>query len=60
MNGKTNLDQAQTDEEKKECSYWVSFYDQRQLAKKINLNALYGALLNKSCRFYDKRIGLLL
>ena len=54
---KDKLDQAQTDEEKKECSYWVSFYDQRQLAKKINLNALYGALLNKSCRFYDKRIG---
>jgi DNA polymerase elongation subunit (family B) len=25
--------------------------------KKINLNALYGALLNAGCRFFDKRIG---
>lgn len=51
------LDKATTDEEVSECEYWVNFYDQRQLAKKINLNALYGALLNKHCRFYDKRIG---
>lgn len=54
---KDKLDEATTDAEKTECKYWITFYDQRQLAKKINLNALYGALLNKSCRFYDKRIG---
>ena len=35
----------------------IAFYDKRQLVKKINLNSLYGALLNAGCRFYDKRIG---
>tara|TARA_B100001057_G_scaffold159237_1_gene159811 strand:- start:1176 stop:3836 length:2661 start_codon:yes stop_codon:yes gene_type:complete len=34
-----------------------AFYDKRQLVKKINLNSLYGALLNPGCRFFDKRIG---
>ena len=34
-----------------------AFWHKRQHAKKINLNALYGALLNENCRFYDKRIG---
>lgn len=46
-----------TKEQKAEYSYWYSYWDSRQQAKKINLNALYGALLNKYCRFYDKRIG---
>jgi len=41
---------ATTDEEK-------AFWDKRQLVKKINLNSLYGAILNPGCRFYDKRIG---
>jgi len=41
---------ATTDEEK-------LFWDKRQLVKKINLNSLYGAILNPGCRFYDKRIG---
>ena len=41
---------AETDEEK-------AFYDKRQLVKKINLNSLYGAILNPGCRFFDKRIG---
>jgi DNA polymerase elongation subunit (family B) len=27
------------------------------LVKKINLNSLYGAILNPGCRFFDKRIG---
>jgi DNA polymerase elongation subunit (family B) len=27
------------------------------LVKKINLNSLYGAILNPGCRFYDNRIG---
>jgi DNA polymerase elongation subunit (family B) len=35
----------------------ISHWDKRQLVKKINLNSLYGALLNQGCRFYDKRIG---
>jgi DNA polymerase elongation subunit (family B) len=36
-----------------EQEYW----DKRQLVKKINLNSLYGAILNAGCRFFDKRIG---
>jgi DNA polymerase elongation subunit (family B) len=38
---------------KVEEEYW----DKRQLVKKINLNSLYGAILNPGCRFFDKRIG---
>jgi DNA polymerase elongation subunit (family B) len=36
-----------------EYNYW----DKRQLVKKINLNSLYGAILNAGCRFFDKRVG---
>ena len=35
----------------------AAFWDKRQLVKKINLNSLYGAILNPHCRFFDKRIG---
>ena len=35
----------------------IDFWDKRQLVKKINLNSLYGAILNPGCRFFDKRIG---
>jgi DNA polymerase elongation subunit (family B) len=35
----------------------VGFWDKRQLVKKINLNSLYGGLLNVHCRFYDRRLG---
>jgi len=35
----------------------IAHWHNRQLVKKINLNSLYGALLNQGCRFYDKRIG---
>ena len=38
---------------KVESEYW----DKRQMVRKINLNSLYGALLNPGCRFFDKRIG---
>jgi DNA polymerase elongation subunit (family B) len=34
-----------------------AYWDKRQLVKKINLNSLYGAILNAGCRFFDKRIG---
>lgn len=34
-----------------------AFWDKRQLVKKINLNSLYGALLNPGCRFFDQRLG---
>jgi len=51
-----------TDIEKLECdikefNIQEDFWDQRQLALKVLLNALYGSLLNESCRFFDKRIG---
>jgi len=36
-----------------EFAYW----DKRQLVKKINLNSLYGALLNPGSRFFDQRLG---
>ena len=36
-----------------EEEYWAK----RQLVKKINLNSLYGAILNPGCRFFDNRIG---
>lgn len=35
----------------------IAFWDKRQLIRKINLNSLYGALLNPGCRFFDRRIG---
>jgi DNA polymerase elongation subunit (family B) len=47
------LKEAITAENKIEEEYW----DKRQLVKKINLNSLYGAILNPGCRFFDKRIG---
>jgi DNA polymerase elongation subunit (family B) len=34
-----------------------TFWDKRQLVKKINLNSLYGALLHPGCRFFDLRLG---
>jgi DNA polymerase elongation subunit (family B) len=43
----------------KECTTreQEEYWDKRQLVKKINLNSLYGAILNPGCRFFDKRIG---
>jgi DNA polymerase elongation subunit (family B) len=39
--------------EKADIEYW----DKKQQVKKINLNSLYGALLNEGCRFHDHRMG---
>jgi DNA polymerase elongation subunit (family B) len=47
------LKKAKEADNKTEIEYW----DKRQLVKKINLNSLYGAILNPGCRFFDKRIG---
>ncbi len=47
------LKEAQKAGNKIEEEYW----DKRQLVKKINLNSLYGALLQSGCRFFDKRLG---
>lgn len=41
----------------KEAKEHEVFWNQRQQARKILLNSLYGALLNEGCRFYDARIG---
>ncbi len=43
--------------DKTELKKIISFWDKRQLVKKINLNSLYGGLLNVHCRFYDQRLG---
>ena len=48
-----NLKKAKDAKNEVEEEYW----DKRQLVKKINLNSLYGAILNPGCRFFDKRIG---
>lgn len=34
-----------------------AYWKMMQQIRKILLNSLYGALLNKHCRFYDKRLG---
>ena len=47
------LAQVQEQGNSEQEEYW----DKRQLVKKINLNSLYGAILNPGCRFFDKRIG---
>jgi DNA polymerase elongation subunit (family B) len=44
---------AKTATDPKEFEFW----DKRQLVKKINLNSLYGALLNAGSRFFDHRMG---
>jgi len=35
----------------------VGFWHKRQLVRKINLNSVYGGLLNEHHRFFDQRIG---
>jgi DNA polymerase elongation subunit (family B) len=48
-----NLQKAIDDNDKRRIEFW----DKRQLVKKINLNSLYGAILNKGSRFFDLRMG---
>jgi len=38
---------------KQEAEYW----DKQQYIRKIQLNSLYGALLNPACKMYDDRLG---
>jgi DNA polymerase elongation subunit (family B) len=49
--------QATDSDTKKELEQQEAFWNQRQHARKILLNSLYGALLNPFCRFFDQRIG---
>lgn len=39
------------------CTQQSAFWKQNQQIRKILLNSLYGALLNKGSRFFDKRLG---
>ncbi|QOI71742.1 putative DNA polymerase [Erwinia phage pEa_SNUABM_47] len=43
--------------DKKYCKTQSAFWKQNQQIRKILLNSLYGALLNKGSRFFDKRLG---
>jgi hypothetical protein len=45
------------DASKDKLKGFSAFWHQRQQARKILLNSLYGALLNEGLRFYDERIG---
>lgn len=44
-------------EEKNYFKQQSAFWKQNQQIRKILLNSLYGALLNKGSRFFDKRLG---
>lgn len=44
-------------ETRKEYEQQSEFWNQRQQARKILLNSLYGALLNEAMRMYDPRLG---
>lgn len=46
-----------SDLDKDYCIKHAAFWKQNQQIRKILLNSLYGALLNVSSRFYDKRLG---
>ena len=45
------------EKDRKTCSERSAYWKMMQQIRKILLNSLYGALLNKHCRFYDKRLG---
>jgi DNA polymerase elongation subunit (family B) len=45
------------EDQRKEYKFLEGFWNQRQQARKILLNSLYGALLNEGLRFYDARLG---
>lgn len=45
------------DDAQKAAKARAAFWDQRQQARKILLNSLYGALLNEALRFSDERMG---
>lgn len=43
--------------DKEKAEYWKGFWNQRQQARKILLNSLYGAILNEGFRMFDQRMG---
>lgn len=46
-----------SEEDTYECKYRSGYFKMLQQIRKILLNSLYGSLLNKGSRFYDKRLG---
>ena len=48
---------GRTQEIRDQFKFYIGFWNQRQQARKILLNSLYGALLNEGLRFYDERLG---
>jgi DNA polymerase elongation subunit (family B) len=46
-----------TNQDTKQIINDISKYKNLQMAKKIALNSAYGAIANKYCRYYDKRIA---
>ena len=50
-------DKATDPAEKEKARLMVAQYELLQQTKKLNLNSLYGALLNKNFRFGDMRLG---
>lgn len=52
-NGKLFCSSAEKSYFKRQSAFWK----QNQQIRKILLNSLYGALLNKGSRFFDKRLG---
>jgi DNA polymerase elongation subunit (family B) len=53
LEAKNKLESASTDEEKKLLVNQVAKYHNLQLAKKIQLNSLFGSLANQHCRWFD-------
>jgi len=53
-----NEAEVETDpDKKKELMKQFTFWNMRQQIRKIQLNSLYGSLLQKGSKFYDKRMG---
>lgn len=55
LQAKKDLVAAVTDKEKRDIKKRVSKFNNRQLAKKIQLNSAYGAIGNQHFRFFDLR-----
>lgn len=54
---KAKAETEQDLKKKREYEAEYEYWDLLQLLRKVNLNALYGALLNEGSKFYDKRLG---
>jgi DNA polymerase elongation subunit (family B) len=48
---------CEDEDQKQKLLVDAEFWDKQQYIRKIQLNSLYGALLNPACKMYDDRIG---